>query len=111
MHCRTFSSIDDLYLLDANGTHPSVVTTKKTSPDTAKCLLGGKPAPLRTTARKVKTSLMPFLFKLLTDNTNLSSLAASIYNLLIQGNYTGKSQTSIVPKWLNKWALYLEILI
>lgn len=103
-----FSSIYDLYLVDANGTHPSVVKIKHVS---RHCHVSweAKIALSRTSAKRVKTSLVlnVFLFKLLTDNTNLLSSAGSIYNLLTKGNYIGKSQTSMVSEWLKAWVLHL----
>lgn len=38
-----------------------------------------------------KTSLVLFPFKFLRDNTNLLTLAGSVYNLLTEGNYTEES--------------------
>lgn len=83
----------------------SIVTIKHVSRHSQLCLLGGKNALSRIIDKKVKTSLVLncFLFKLLTDNTNLLSLGGSIYNLLTKRNYIGKSQTCMVSAWSKAW--------
>lgn len=112
VHCThmMFSSIYDLYLLDAKSTHPSFVTIKNVC---RRCQMspGRQNCPIKNYCQKGKKEFgaKVFLFKLLIDNTNLLSLADSIYNLLTKGNYIGKSKTSMVSEWLKAWTLHLQI--
>ena len=73
------------------------------SPDVAKCLsnvanqgggvgVGGQIQATEYHYQKgKKTSLVLYPFKFLRDNTNLLTLAGSVYNLLTEENYTEES--------------------